>query len=403
MTSAIRDNQSSPKQVAAGDLSDTRPFSVDFTYRLRFTRGVFDPENSLLAELLGESIGTDRDISAALVIDRGVAEAWPSLSEAVGHYLARFDSLRFDRQWTLILPGGESAKNDPAVLEKVIDLIDRARLCRHSYLFVVGGGAVLDVAGYAAAIAHRGVRLIRFPTTTLAQGDAGIGVKNGVNFRGKKNFLGTFAVPWAVINDASFLTTLSMRDWRCGLSEAVKVALVKDAALFEEIESMSERLAQRDEHALGPIIKRSAQLHLDHITEGGDPFELTAARPLDFGHWSAHKLEQMTNFELRHGEAVGIGIALDVLYSMLDGRIDRNDADRVLHCLQRLGFLLYHEKLRQMNELFDGLEEFREHLGGGLTIALLDAIGSQVDVHEIDRDRMMQAINELEECAVSQH
>lgn len=397
----LRPNHPPSSGTSETERDATRTFAVDLTYRLRFTRGVFDPDNPLLSELLSEAIHAEQDVGAAVVIDEGVAAAWPSLTETVGRCLARHDALRFSPQHTLLIPGGEAAKNDPAVLEQIIELIDRTRLCRHSYVLAIGGGAALDVIGYAAAIAHRGVRLIRIPTTTLAQGDAGIGVKNGVNFRGKKNFLGTFAVPWAVINDEAFLTTLSARDWRCGLSEAVKVALVKDAAFFEQIEAGADQLSERNESAIGPMIHRSAQLHLDHIADGGDPFELTAARPLDFGHWSAHKLEQMTDFELRHGEAVAVGIALDVVYSALDGRLEWNDAERILRCLQTLGFSLYHAKLRETDALFDGLEEFREHLGGRLTIALLNAIGEQVDVHEIDNTQMLRAIAKLEHFASS--
>ena len=107
---------------------------------------------------------------------------------------------------------------------------------RHAYVLAVGGGALLDMVGYAAATAHRGVRLVRVPTTVLSQNDSGIGVKNSVNAFGKKNFLGTFAPPFAVFNDFTFLTTLSDRDWRAGISEAIKVALLKDATFFAFLE-----------------------------------------------------------------------------------------------------------------------------------------------------------------------
>jgi len=261
-------------------------------------------------------------------------------------------------------------------------------------VLAIGGGAVLDVVGFAAATAHRGVRLVRMPTTTLAQADAGIGVKNGVNAFGTKNFLGSFAVPLAVINDEAFLSTLSDRDWRCGLSEAVKVALIKDQRFFELIEASVPRLARREDAAMRPIVRRSAALHLQHIVTGGDPFELQGARPLDFGHWSAHKLEQMTDFRLRHGEAVAIGVALDVVYSAMTGRLAETEAQRVIEVLERLGFVLYDAAMEDP-ALLDGLEEFREHLGGRLTITLLEGIGRPVDVHEIDRDRLAGAIGQL--------
>jgi 3-dehydroquinate synthase len=220
-------------------------------------------------------------------------------------------------------------------------------------------------------------------------------VKNAVNAFGKKNFLGTFHLPWAVVNDDRFLTTLSDRDWRSGLSEAVKVALLKDAAFFEELERAAPRLRERDSATVRPVIKRCAELHLEHIAEGGDPFELLNARPLDFGHWSAHKLEQVSDFEVKHGEAVAVGIALDVLYSLEMGLLKADDAERVLGCLSRIGFALYDEALADHATILDGLEEFREHLGGRLTITLLRGIGQPLDVHKIDRARMAVAMERL--------
>jgi 3-dehydroquinate synthase len=262
-------------------------------------------------------------------------------------------------------------------------------------VLVIGGGAVLDAVGFAAATAHRGVRLIRFPTTTLAQADGGLGVKNGINVFGKKNFLGTFCTPWAVINDARFLTTLSDRDHRCGFSEAVKVALIKDASLFADLCADATSLAAREEEPTRRTVRRAADLHLRHIVEGGDPFELTVSRPLDYGHWSAHKLEQITRFELRHGEAVAIGVALDTLCSVGRGWLAPSSAGRVLSCLADLGFELDHEALSDTSSLLGGLEEFREHLGGRLTITLLREIGQPVDVHDMDATGVEAAVVDL--------
>jgi 3-dehydroquinate synthase len=178
----------------------------------------------------------------------------------------------------------------------MLQAMNAADLDRRSYVVAVGGGAVLDAVGFAAATAHRGIRLVRLPTSTLGQGDSGVGVKNGVNLFRKKNWLGTFAVPWAVINDARMLHSLSDRDFVCGFSESVKVAMLKDAAMFDQLCEVAERIRRRDMQAAWPMLRRSALLHLDHITRGGDPFEMQLARPLDFGHWSAHRLESMTDF-----------------------------------------------------------------------------------------------------------
>jgi 3-dehydroquinate synthase len=374
------------------------PFSVHHVHRLRFTHDVLDPTNATFASVLPEPCiepGADEPSDVLAFVDAGVLEAWPDLSDRLERYAgAHPDRMRLCGP-PVVVPGGETAKNDRAVFESAIAAIDGAGLCRQSYVTVIGGGAVLDAIGFAAATAHRGVRLIRMPTTTLSQADGGLGVKNGVNAFGKKNFLGTFAVPWAVINDLDFLETLSDRDHRAGFSEVVKVGLIKDADLFRRTAACAARLADRDAGVAHPLIRRSAELHLLHIVAGGDPFELTESRPLDFGHWSAHKIEQMTDFTIGHGAAVAIGVALDAVYSARSAGLAAEDAQAVLACLGRLGFDLYDDVLERTDELLEGLEEFREHLGGRLTITLLRGAGEPVDVHEIDRELVRQSIETL--------
>jgi 3-dehydroquinate synthase len=294
-----------------------------------------------------------------------------------------------------IVPGGEAIKNDIHVLEHMLKEFEAAHLDRRSYVVVVGGGAVLDAVGFAAAIAHRGLRLVRLPTTTLSQADSGIGVKNSVNLFAKKNWVGTFAVPWAVVNDAALLSTLPDRDFVCGFSEAVKVALLKDRGLFEHLTVAAGRIRERDMEAALPVIRAAAEWHLRHITRGGDPFENEMARPLDFGHWSAHKLEVLSDFALRHGEAVAIGIAVDCVYSSRAHGLPEADAFAVLHCLTDLGFRFHHPLLDDPAPLFAGLEEFREHLGGELTLTMLEGVGRPIDVHEVDRSAMRSAMAEV--------
>ncbi|MBA4027978.1 MAG: 3-dehydroquinate synthase [Planctomyces sp.] len=369
------------------------PFTCTWTHRLCFTSGVLDPANPTLRDALEPT--ADGPARAQFYVDSGVAAAWPGLADRVAHYAQRSAGRLELAGPTVIVPGGEECKNDRAQLDRLLQTMAAARLCRRSYAIALGGGAVLDAVGLAAALTHRGVRLVRLPTTTLAQDDSGVGVKNAVNAFGKKNFLGVFAPPWAVINDAEFLTTLSDRDWRSGFSEAVKVALIKDGAEFGRIEAAAEAIARRDADAAGPVIRRSAELHLRHITRGGDPFETDSARPLDFGHWAAHKLEALTGFALRHGEAVAIGVAVDAAYSALIGLAPEADARRAAGCLRALGFALEHPALGDADAVLGGLEEFREHLGGRLTVTLLGGIGRGVDVHAIDARAMRRAIEQV--------
>jgi 3-dehydroquinate synthase len=368
-------------------------FSVQFVHRLRFTADALDPANATLADVLDAA---DAGPARALAfVDQGVAAAHSGTASR----LERYAAAHADRMELCgpvhPVPGGESAKNDPRHLQHVLAAIHEAGLCRQSYVIAIGGGAVLDVVGYAAATAHRGMRIIRLPSTTLSQADSGIGVKNGVNAFGKKNYIGTFSPPWAVINDSEWLTTLSDRDWRCGFAEAVKVALIKDAGFFDAVARDAACIGRRDMAAALPAIQRSAELHLQHIVGSGDPFEMSRARPLDFGHWAAHKLEQMTAFKMRHGEAVAIGVAIDTTYSELIGRLDSEAAQAVRRCLSELGFALYDEILDDGSVLLDGLEEFREHLGGPLTITLLSGVGRPFESHEIDPAIMRTAIERL--------
>jgi 3-dehydroquinate synthase len=370
------------------------PFAPTFLHRLYFTRDVLGADRSVLAEVLEPSEG--RLARVQFWVDEYVAEAQPDIRRKLRTFADLYPD-RIERAGNVqVVVGGEAVKNDIHILERMLKVFHAANLDRRSYVVVIGGGAVLDAVGFAASIAHRGLRLVRLPTTTLAQGDSGVGVKNAVNLFGKKNWIGSFAVPWAVINDQTLLSTLSDRDFICGFSEAVKVALLKDPALFATLCRTATRIRQRDLAAALPMIQASAEWHRRHITAGGDPFEAREARPLDFGHWSAHRLEAMTDFQLRHGEAVAIGVALDTLYSSLALGLPLADADAVVRCLGDLGFTLGHPALHDEAGLLEGLEEFRQHLGGRLTLTMLRGVGDPIDVHEIDRARMSEALRRLQ-------
>lgn len=380
---------------------------VTFSFPIGFTRGVFDPANRMLRDIVAE--GADpAPARAVVVLDDGVARAHAALETRIGQYFDAHADVMTLAAPVLVVAGGEGIKNDPRALDTIHALVHDARLCRHSYVIAIGGGAVLDAAGYVAATAHRGIRLIRVPTTVLSQDDSAVGVKNGVNGFGTKNYYGTFAPPTAVINDFTFLATLDDRDWLGGLSEAVKVALIKDAAFFDAIDAQAARLVARDMAAMEAVVRRSAELHAEHISKGGDPFELGSSRPLDFGHWAAHRLEHLTRHALRHGEAVAIGIALDCTYSRLAGHLAEADWRRIIDLLQALRLPIFHPALAAHLDAPDhpdsvlvGLEQFREHLGGRLTIMLLRGIGQAFDAHEIDREGMIRSIEVLQEMAAA--
>ncbi len=375
-------------------------FEIPYRCDVHFTHHALEPGNRTLRNAIACG-GSGKPTRVLVVVDSGVALTHPQLLNDVRRYAeAHCETIGLAGE-PIVMPGGECVKNDRRWLDETLREIDARHICRQSFVVAIGGGAVLDMVGFAAATAHRGVRHIRMPSTTLAQADSGVGVKNGVNAFGKKNFLGSFAPPTAVINDAALLTTLDDRDWRSGIAEAVKVALLKDESFFEWIEANLSPLNARDLPTMERLIYRSAQLHCEHITTSGDPFERGASRPLDFGHWAAHKLEQLTNFELRHGEAVAIGLALDLTYSKLSGLLGEADCHRAIDALEAVGFEVFSDRMIDHSgegactELLEGLEEFREHLGGELTIMLLKKIGLGVEVHTMDRALIGRAALEL--------
>lgn len=381
-------------------------FQVPFEYQIEFTEGVFDLKNNLLAHFIKQEKGSQQ-VKIGVVIDAGVFNTHPDLLPQINGYFEQLPGVSLSYQ-PLVVEGGEEVKNNLDAFKAVLELIDKGKIDRHSYLIGIGGGAVLDMVGFAAAIGHRGIRHIRIPTTVLSQNDSGVGVKNGINFFGKKNFLGAFAPPVLVINDFQFLTTLSDRDWRSGMSEAVKVALIKDRTFFEWLEDHALKLAKRDLEAMKVLVFECARLHADHIVGNKDPFESGSSRPLDFGHWAAHKLEQLTQFELKHGEAVAIGIALDIRYGGMAGIMPEEACDRAVQVLNNLGFETFHPALldetqSKVNpELIKGLEEFREHLGGELTITMVPEIGHKTDIHEMDADLINKAALKLK-SSISDH
>jgi 3-dehydroquinate synthase len=382
--------------LAPGPDRIRQSFSVPFEYDVIFTRDAFAPENRALLDALTQRQPARRHKVLA-IFDEGFSSAWPETAGALRRYFDHHaDQLALVTDPVPIL-AGEAAKNDPDLVHRLHTLFHRYHMDRHSFVLVVGGGGVQDAAGYAAATAHRGIRTVRMPTTVLGQNDSGVGVKNGINAFGNKNFVGTFVPPYAVINDFRFLERLPRREAVAGMAEAVKVALIRDGAFFTWIESHAAALAQAEPDALGTLIRRCAELHLRHIGTGGDPFERGSARPLDFGHWAAHKLEALTAHEIRHGEAVAIGVVLDSRYSVELGLLSEADFTRIDALVGRLGLPRWHDGLMAPGRgprpaLFDGLDDFREHLGGDLTITLLRGIGQAVEVHEMREPLIEKAL-----------
>lgn len=391
--------QTTPAREEAGADAYLQRFNVTYEFPVSFTRGLFSSDSMVFVQTL-RRLEPSRRHRFVVFIDDQVSEAWPALRGQIEAYAQRHrESLEMVAP-VIEIPGGEGAKNDMQLVASLQRQLLDLGMDRHSFVVGVGGGALLDLIGYVAASTHRGVRHVRVPTTVLAQNDSGVGVKNGVNAFGVKNFVGAFAPPFAVLNDLDFIDTLSRRDRIAGMAEAVKVALIRDAGFFEWLETHSAALVACEPYAMTHMIRHCAELHMRHIATSGDPFEYGSARPLDYGHWSAHKLEEMTRHDLRHGEAVAIGLVLDARYAVLRGMLAQGVEERICRLLNRLGFTLWHPMMEARDQggtlkILDGLREFREHLGGELTVTLLEGIGRGVEVHDIDVSLMARAISWL--------
>lgn len=371
-------------------------FSVDYAYPVVFDRDIFNPDQTVLRDQFSR-VPDRAPHNVLMVLDNGLANAAPAFPDRITDYFAAHADVMNLVAPPLLVPGGEASKNDFAQVMAWAECMLHHHLCRHSFVCIIGGGAVLDAVGFAATLVHRGLRVLRMPSTTLAQNDAGIGVKNGINLHGGKNTLGTFHPPFAVINDLDLLNTLPDTHWIGGVSEAFKVALIKDPDFFDACCRDASAYRRRDIEPMERLIRRCAALHLEHIQTSGDPFEYGTARPLDFGHWAAHKIESLTHYAVSHGEAVAWGLLIDADYAVTQGWLDQDVAAKLEQALRETGFPLDapHPALTgpdHPDQLLAGLDDFQEHLGGQLCVTYPDGLGRKKEVHEIDRTVMRNVI-----------
>lgn len=370
--------------------------SVPFQYPVVFTRALFDARNPCLVNTMCR-LEKKRRHRVLVCVDPGVQARNKKLLRDVRNYFSRHaDRLELAGP-IIVTTQGHQAKKGLSSVTRAIRCMADQRLDRHSFVMIIGGGSILDAAGLAASLVHRGLRVIRVPTTATAQNDVGVGVKTGVDAFGAKNFLGTFAPPFAVLNDLDFLLTLPARDRIAGIAEAFKVAMIKDRSFFNQLCRDAQHLRTGERVATERAIIRCARLHLDHIRRSGDPFESGSARPLDFGHWSAHQLETASRYSLRHGEAVAIGVALDACIAAERNLIPQSELNRLLQGLLQSGLAIWHPMLeatdkRGIPKVQQGLERFREHLGGELTITLPGPVGKRVEIHAISGAEIIRAI-----------
>lgn len=367
-------------------------FQIKFNYKILFTKNVFNKKNKILLKALNEHTKTKKNI--IIFIDKNILKIKPNIEKNIISYCnvyKKYINLKCD---PIKITCGEKIKNHYNLAKILYKIIDDYKICRQSYIISIGGGTLQDLIGFIASTAHRGVKTIRIPTTTLSQDDSGVGVKNGINFNNKKNFIGCFNPPDAVINDINFLTYLKEKNFIEGFSEAIKVALIKNKNFFYFIKNNINKILKKDTKIIEKIVYKSAKIHADHISKKGDPFEKKSARPLDFGHWVAHKIEALSKYKISHGEAVAIGLALDCTYSYLIKILDKKEWKDIINTLLDIKLPIFNIALLNKN-LLNGLDEFREHLGGKLTITLIKKIGEKIETHHINKNIYKHAIKKL--------
>jgi len=361
--------------------------SIDFYYKVLFTNNFISVDNKYIFALVIYCIRQtklSKHVPVICILDCYVYLHYKKLFKTFGFFNILYKYILKNNKYPFLITGGEHAKNNERLFGNIINLVNINKLCRHSFMIVVGGGALLDACGFMSNIIHRGIRLIRIPTTVLSQNDSGVGVKTGINFFNKKNFLGMFFTPSLVIYDFSFLPSLTNRMYRSGIAEAIKVSLIRDDRFFWYIKNSSGLLKSKNNQIIHNIVYYCAKIHMYHISVYNDSFEQKSSRPLDFGHWLAHKLEQVTYYKIFHGEAVIIGILLDCLYSYLANLLNNKDYLDIIVLLLELKYCLYHIKLNKFlnaSFLVRCLKEFQEHVGGKLTIMLLNKIGAGINVY----------------------
>jgi 2-epi-5-epi-valiolone synthase len=291
---------------------------------------------------------------------------------------------------SIVLRASEKQK-DMATLAELVSSFEELEVKRRKDLIAAaGGGITLDLVALSANLFRRGIPCLRIPTTLVAQIDAGIGVKNAINLGQSKSRLGTYAAPYAVVIDPHFLSTLPDRQIRNGLSEALKIALVADRALFELIESNASRLVLGKLHcgAGAELIRRSIRAMLLELSP--NLYERTLDRSPDYGHTFSPVFEFGLD-GLQHGEAVALDMAIATGLAVVLGVLNIEDAERILTVQRALGLPMVRDEIT-VDMLRRGIEDARKHRGGRLRMPVLSGIGQVTFIDEVSHSQFLEAL-----------
>ena len=317
--------------------------------------------------LLGMASVIDRHLEGRILVvsDENVSEL----------YLDRLRPVlsRIAHKRRLILPAGEEHKT-MASWQKIIDELVALKAQRDATILALGGGVIGDMAGFAAACYMRGIRVIQLPTTLLAQVDAAVGGKTGINHVQGKNLIGAFHAPVAVIADLDTLASLDERDYRAGLAEVVKYGAIRDAGLFAWLEANAEALASRVPQTLLEAVFQSVRNKAEVVA--ADEREAGQRALLNFGHTFGHALETATAYKVwRHGEAVAIGMVLATRLSEILGLAEPGNLERMRNLLTRLGLPTQLPADQDATRLLNLMRLDKKNRADQIRLVLLERIG----------------------------
>jgi 3-dehydroquinate synthase len=297
----------------------------------------------------------------------------------------------------VIDPPGEVSKTINTVIS-IIETMEKAFLGRDSLIVALGGGTVGDIAGFSAAIFKRGIKVVHIPTTTVAQADSSVGGKTGVDSTISKNAFGAFWQPAAVYIDVETLKTLDDRQYRAGLVESVKHALIADSAYFDLLEANMPAILNRDSALLEKVAYKNCTIKAAVVAE--DPTEKNKRRILNFGHTIGHAVESVSSFDLLHGEAVAIGIVgAELIARQLDfGGDDR--LDRMKDVLKKLGVPLKIPSGLEKKDLINTIKRDKKAVGQWPRFVLLENIGAALCrdgrwAHEVSKQAVQETLDAL--------
>lgn len=377
------------KIVAGGTRAKQKQLAVsalaDFSYNIINHDDVFEVENSLLTELLGNK-------KSLFVIS-------PTVYEIYGEKICAFMEKNLaDDQYRLSITSSTELNK---TMESVLGICAEAKdfdLDRDGCIVAIGGGIILDMVGFAASMYRRGTKYIKIPTTLVGQVDVAVGVKTGINFQQSKNMLGTYYPAYATINDSNFLHTLPTRELRCGMAEVIKMGLVCDSEVFEQIEDFYATQENVDIRNINYDIFVKAMLRMIEELQP-NLLELELERLVDFGHTFSMRFETHSDHKHLHGEAVAMDMALSCCISHILGYMSLGECLRTLNLLMKIGLPVFDKNCCTVENLLASISEVSLHRNA-VNLVLPTVIGEGRFIkkaEELPPSILLQAINLLKQ------